>query len=300
MPSSVAITGASGLIGSALATALHRDGCEVFRMVRQRSTDEREIYWNAKKGEIDAERLEGVDAVVHLAGESIASGRWTDAKRARIRQSRVQGTTLIAEALAQLSTKPKVLISASAVGYYGVSSEGVRDERSPMGEGFLAEVCQAWEAAAAPARAAGIRVVHPRTGIVLASEGGALSKMKTPFSLGLGGRIGDGSQWMSWITLHDEVRALRYLLNEASISGPVNLVAPDAATNAEFTKALGEALGRPTVLPVPSFALRLAMGEMAEELLLGGARVVPRVLQEHGFVWKHPQLPGALRAVVDA
>ena len=299
MAGSIAVSGASGLIGGALVTALEDEGYDVFRMVRRRgAADSGEIYWNAATGEIDVERMEGLYGVVHLAGENIASGRWTDARKARIRSSRVEGTALIATTLAQLKRKPEVLISASAIGYYGFGDGGPSDESSPAGSGFLAEVCEAWEAAANPARDAGIRVVHPRIGVVLAKEGGALAKMKTPFSLGLGGKIGDGSQYMSWITLDDAVRALQYVLREEAISGPVNLVSPEPVTNATFTKALGTALGRPTVLPVPGFALRLAMGEMAEELLLGGAEVVPTALQKRGFRWEHPSLPDGLAAVL--
>lgn len=297
LPDSVAVTGSSGLIGRALVDRLSSAGCQALRLVRDRTASSPEaIYWNPQRGEIDTERLEGVQAVVHLAGESIASGRWTGDKKARIRNSRVDGTSLLARTLAGLKTKPDVFVSASAIGYYGSRTGGPYDETAPLGEGFLAEVCAEWEAAADPARAAGIRVVHPRIGVVLAREGGALAKMKTPFSLGLGGRIGDGRQFMSWIMLDDVVSALIYVLSEVELTGPVNLVAPEAATNEEFTKALGAALGRPTVLPLPAFALRLSMGEMAEELLLGGVQVAPKVLQESGFVWSEPELAGALAA----
>ncbi len=295
----IAVTGASGLVGQALVEALGEQGFDVLRLVRRAPASSGEARWDPSAGKIDAEALSGVSGAVHLAGDNIASGRWTDAKKAKIRDSRVDGTDLLAKALAGLSPKPSVLVSASAIGFYGNRGDETVDESSQPGEGFLAEVCEEWEAASAPARDAGIRVVNARIGVVLSPEGGALAKMKTPFVLGVGGRIGDGTQYMSWITLDDLVSALMFCLATDAVQGPVNMVAPAPVTNAELTSALGRVLKRPTCLPVPKFALRLGVGaEMANEMLLGGARVIPTVLQSHGFEWSHPTIEPALRSVL--
>ena len=296
----VAITGASGLIGSALADALRADDVRVRPLVRRREQlDGEAIYWNVRDSEIDTDALEGVDAVVHLAGENVAGGRWSDARKARIRDSRTVGTALLAGALASLRSKPKVLLSASAIGIYGDRGDETLTEDAEAGEGFLAEVCVAWEAAAAAAADAGLRVVHPRIGIVLSKEGGALAKMKTPFQLGMGGRMASGRQWMSWVHLEDVVRSLRFALETPSLRGAYNAVAPAPARNADFTKALGRALGRPTLLPVPGFALKLAVGgAFAEEALLASARCVPGALADAGFRFAFPDLDEALASVV--
>lgn len=295
----IAVTGASGLVGSALVPALRRNGFEVVVLVRRAPVGDDEIHWNPAAGTIDRGALSGVNGVVHLAGDNVASGRWTAAKKARIRSSRVEGTSLLAGALADLSPKPAVLISASAIGFYGNRGNEVLDESATQGAGFLASVCGEWEAAAAPAREAGIRVVHPRIGVVLAKEGGALAKMKLPFSLGLGGRIGDGSQYMSWITLDDLVSSLVFMLEREDLEGPVNAVSPSPVTNAELTATLARVLKRPAILPVPKLALRLgAGGEMADEMLIGGTRVAPTALHTHGFRWAHPSLEPALRSVL--
>ncbi len=295
----VVVSGASGLVGGALVPSLRNRGAEVIRLVRRAPRAEDEVRWDPSAGTIDVEGLRGVTGAVHLAGDNVASGRWTDAKKASIRNSRVRGTELLAGALAGLSPKPRVMVSASATGYYGTRGSETLDERSSQGEGFLASVCGEWEAATEVARAAGIRVVNARIGVVLSADGGALAKMKTPFLLGVGGRIGDGSQFMSWITLDDLVSALIFALERDDLSGPVNLVSPTPVTNADFTDALGRVLKRPTVLPVPKFALRLGLGsQMANEMLIGGARVVPAVLHEHGFVWEHASLEPALRSVL--
>ena len=295
----IAVTGASGLVGAALVAELTSQGFAVVRMVRGPARSNGEAQWDPAGGTLDADALAGVTGVVHLAGDNIASGRWSEAKKARIRESRVQGTELISAALAKLEPKPRVLVSASAIGFYGNRGAEAVDERSATGQGFLADVCQAWEAATAPARDAGIRVVNARIGVVLAAEGGALAKMKTPFLLGMGGRIGDGTQYMSWITLDDLVSALLFALDNEQLRGPVNMVAPAPVTNAELTSTLGRVLKRPTFLPVPKFALRLGAGaEMADEMLIGGARVVPAARQSHGFQWSHPTLEPALRSVL--
>lgn len=295
----IAVTGASGLVGSELVPALERNGYEALRLVRREPRSTAEVRWDPSAGTIDREGLRGVTGVVHLAGDNVASGRWTDAKKAKIRDSRVQGTKLLAAALAELSPKPRVFVSASAIGFYGARGDEVIDETASQGSGFLASVCGEWEMAAAPARDAGIRVVHPRIGVVLAAEGGALAKMKVPFLLGMGGRIGDGSQYMSWITLEDLVSALLFTLKRDELEGPVNFVSPTPVTNANFTATLARALKRPALLPVPKFALRLAAGsDMADEMLIGGSRVAPAALHEHGFRWEHSTLEPALRSLL--
>jgi len=299
----VIVTGATGLVGSALARSLLADGHEVTRLVRGGSQGFRApgtaaVHWNPERGEIDAKELEGHDAAVHLAGESIAEGRWDDEKKRRILESRVKGTRLLAEALAGLSAKPRVLVSASAVGFYGNRGDEVVREESASGSDFLSEVCREWEKATLEASQAGLRVVHVRIGVVLSAEGGALPKMLTPFKLGLGGRVGSGRQYMSWITLEDLVGVIRRAIEDESLRGPVNAVAPRPVTNEEFTKALGGVLGRPTIFPVPAFAARLAFGEMADALLLSGARVEPARLNEAGFEFKSPEIEGALRSVL--
>jgi uncharacterized protein (TIGR01777 family) len=295
----VAVTGASGLVGRELVPTLQRNGFEVLRLVRHAPSANDEVRWDPGAGTIDKEGLRGITGAIHLAGDNVASGRWTEAKKARIRDSRVRGTALLAGALAQLSPKPRVLVSASAVGYYGACGAEALDESAAQGSGFLASVCGEWEAAANAARDAGIRVVHPRIGVVLAPRGGALAKMKMPFLLGVGGRIGDGSQYMSWITLEDLVSALVFALERDELEGPVNFVSPTPVTNADFTATLGRVLKRPTVLSVPKFALRLGVGsDMANEMLIGGARVIPAALHAHGFRWAHTTLEPALRSLL--
>ena len=295
----VAVTGATGLVGSALVSALRAAGHRVDRVSRRPprpgTTD---IQWDPAGGRLDPRALEGVDAVVHLAGESIAAGRWTAAAKARIRDSRVGGTRLVAETLARLDRRPRVLVSASAVGYYGDRGDEPLTEDSPPGSGFLADVARAWETAADPARAAGIRVVHPRLGLVLAGQGGALPRMALPFRLGLGGVIGSGRQYWSWIALADVVRVIELALALDGLAGAVNAAAPAPATNRDFTLVLGRVLGRPTLLPLPAPAVRLLMGEMGQALLLASARVVPRRLERAGFRFRHPDLEGALRAAL--
>ncbi|MDQ3946397.1 MAG: TIGR01777 family oxidoreductase [Actinomycetota bacterium] len=294
----VAVTGSSGLIGSALRPALEAAGHRVLRLVRpgsRSSAGSDAVAWDPQAGTIDAGGLEGVGAVVNLAGEGIGDRRWNDAQKARIRDSRVKGTTLLAETLAGLSDPPGVLVSGSAIGIYGDRGDEILTEDSPPGSAFLAEVCQAWEAATAPAEAAGIRVVHLRTGIVLSAAGGVLKKMIAPFKLGLGGRMGSGRQWMSWIVIDDEVGAIVHVLGDGGPTGPVNVTAPHPVTNAELTKALGDVFHRPTLMPLPGAALKLALGaQMAEELLLGGQRVLPTRLEGSGYTFGAPELRQAL------
>ena len=296
-PRTVAVSGASGLVGRAFCELLRGRGDRIVPLVRPgSSSDVGGIPWDPATATLDAARLAELDAVVHLAGESIARERWTPAKKRRIRDSRVNGTRLLAEGSASLARPPKVLVCASAIGYYGDRGDERLDEASPAGEGFLAEVCRDWESAADPARDAGIRVAHLRLGVVLSAAGGALAQMLTPFRLGLGGRLGHGRQWMSWIHLHDAARALAFLLDADGWEGPVNGVAPEAVRNRDFTRALGRILGRPTFLPVPSLAVKVALGEMGDELLLASTRVEPARLAKAGFDFRHPTLPGALGA----
>jgi uncharacterized protein len=292
----IAVTGSTGLVGSALVTALEARGHLVRRLVRGNISDgDHEIRWNPDQGEIDAAELNGIDGVVHLAGENIAGGRWTESFKRRILESRTKGTRLLAETLAGLEMKPTVLVSASAIGYYGNRHDEEVDELAPSGNGFLAEVCREWEAATEPAHDAGIRVVKLRIGPVLSPKGGALAKMLTPFKLGLGGVIGSGRQYFSWIALDDVVNAIVFAVENESLVGPVNAVAPGAVTNRDFTKTLGRVLGRPTIFPMPAFAARLAFGEMADEMLLGGVKVAPHELIKTGFPFEYPQLEPALR-----
>ena len=295
----IAITGSSGLIGTALASSLRADGHRVVPVVRRADRGD-SIRWDPATGTIDAGGFEGIDAVVHLAGEGVAAGPWTTKQRARIRDSRTQGTTLLATTLASLDQPPAALISGSAIGYYGDQGDQILSETSSAGADFLAEVCVSWEAATAPAADAGVRVVHLRTGIVLDADGGALAKQLPIFKLGLGAKAGRGQQWMSWISLHDEVRAIRFALDRADLSGAVNLTAPAPCTNAVFTDALGEALHRPTFLTIPGVVSHLpfGIGPLVNSLLFSSARVEPRALLAAGFEFDHPELEVALQAVL--
>jgi uncharacterized protein (TIGR01777 family) len=300
----VIVTGASGLIGSSLVPSLLGRGHEVTQLVRRKTKGAtgsvREVEWRPDRGEIDAAALEGHDAAVHLAGESIAGGRWTDERKRRIRDSRVQGTRLLAETLASLNAKPRAFVSASAIGIYGDRGAETLTEQSAAGEGFLPEVCREWEAATESASRAGVRTALLRFGLILSAEGGALAKMLLPFKLGVGGKVGDGKQFYSWIALADVIEIIHFALANESLTGAINVVAPEPVTNAEFTRALGRAVNRPTFLPVPAFGARLAFGEMADALLLSSARVVPERLQQAGFKFKYPTLDGALRHELNA
>ena len=292
----ILVSGSHGLLGSALLPALAGKGHQVIRLVRGiSSAGGSEVSWDPEGGRLDPVSLSGVEAVVHLGGENIAARRWSDAQKARIRESRVKGTTLLAGTLARLSQPPRVLLSASAIGYYGDRGEEVLGEESPSGKGYLPEVCRAWEEAAQPAARQGIRVVLMRFGVILSPTGGALAKMLLPFQMGVGGILGNGRQYMSWISLDDAVGAVSHGLEIAALRGPVNAVVPLAVTNARFTKTLGRVLRRPTVVPLPAFAARLAFGEMANALLLSSVRVEPRRLLASGYPYRHADLEGALR-----
>lgn len=292
----VAVTGASGLVGSTLLPLLSTGRHQVTRLVR-RAAGEGEATWDPASG-VEPSALEGVDAVVHLAGENIAAARWTAAAKQRIRDSRVQGTRVLSETLSRSPRPPKVLVSASAIGFYGNRGDEELTEDSAAGAGFLAEVVRDWEAATEPARAAGIRVVNLRFGVILSPRGGALAKMLLPFKLGAGGRVGDGRQYWSWISIDDAAGAIYHSMMADGLSGPVNAVAPHAVRNSEFTETLGRVLRRPTILPMPAFAARLALGEMADDLLLASARVIPRQLERTDYVFRQPTLELALRHVL--
>lgn len=294
----IAITGATGLIGSALAPFLRSQGCATVALVRAIGETSDTPSWDPTTGKLSSDALSGVDAVIHLAGENIAATRWTESQKARIRDSRVDGTKRLSAALAELQVLPKTLIIASAIGYYGERGDERVTESSPAGTGFLSGVCQAWEAAADPARAVGIRVVQLRIGIVLTPDGGALGQMLLPFRMGVGGAIGSGLQYMSWVAIDDVMTSVLHVLRNEDLRGAVNLVAPNAVSNAEFTKTLGRVLRRPTVLPMPAFAARFAFGEMADALLLASANVAPTRLEETGFKFGYPTLEHALRHVL--
>ncbi len=295
----VGITGASGLLGTALAPALEARGHEVWRLVRGSGPPraERAIAWDPAEGRIDAAAVARLDAIVHLAGENLAAGRWSEARKHSILASRVDGTSLVARTIASLDRKP-VLLSASGAGYYGDSGDAPLDETAPRGSGFLADVCGAWESATEPAAHAGARVVVLRMGVVLSATGGALAKMLLPFKLGLGGRIGSGRQWMSWVTIEDMVRVVCFALERESLAGAINVVAPSPIRSVDFTSTLARVLSRPSVLPLPAFAVRAAFGEMGEQVLLGGQRVLPARLEREGFRFEHPELEPALRYVL--
>ncbi|MBU0691119.1 TIGR01777 family oxidoreductase [bacterium] len=292
----VAITGASGLIGSNLMHFLTTGGHEVFSLVRRQPNPAlREVYWNPSKGEIDSDALEGMDAVIHLAGKNIAGGRWTESHLREVRESRIKGTRLIAKTVAELNAPPAVLISASAIGYYGSSDTEEFTEESAPGQSILSGICEAWESAAEPARRAGIRVVHPRIGVVLSASGGTLKKLLPFFKLGLGVTIGNGKQPMSWILLDDLIAGLFWILGNEALNGPINMTSPYPVNNKMFTRILGQFLCRPAILIVPSRLLHIMLGKMADELLLSGANVSPRKLIESGFNFSYPKLATALQ-----
>lgn len=293
----IAVTGSTGLIGKALVQSLRADGHEVVRFVRRAPAAADEARWDPARGEVDPAGLAGCSAVVHLAGAGVGDHRWTDAYKREIRDSRVLGTAAIARAAAALDEPPAVLVSGSAIGYYGDTGRRAVDEDAPAGQGFLPSVCVEWEAAAEPAAAAGIRTAYARTGLVVARDGGAWGRLFPIFRAGVGGRLGDGRQYWSYLSLRDEVAALRHIVDTPSLSGPVNLTAPDPVTNRQVTEAMGRVLRRPAVLPVPAVALRLALGEFAEDVL-GSQRVRPARLLESGFVFRDPSIEQAIRAAL--
>jgi uncharacterized protein (TIGR01777 family) len=294
----IVVSGSTGLLGRALVSHFEADGHEVTPLVRPTTSGARDgIPWSPSAGELDPARLEGVDAVVHLAGESI-NQRWNERTKARILNSRVEGTSLLAETLAGLDDPPEVFVSASAIGYYGDRGDTRLTEDADPGDLFISDVCEQWEAAAQPAAENGIRVVNPRIGVVLSEEGGALPQMLPPFRFGLGGHLGSGEQWMSWVTREEFVGAIDHILNTEELAGPVNVCSPNPVTNRTFTNVLGEALNRPTVTFVPGFAVNLMFGQMGEELLLASARVEPTKLEASGYEFEQPDLEPALRQVL--
>jgi uncharacterized protein (TIGR01777 family) len=295
----VVISGAGGLIGSALSASLRSDGHRVLELRRGGITDGDEIGWDPEAGRIDAPALEAVDAVVHLAGEGIGEQRWTDEQKRRIRDSRVRGTAVLAAAVATREQKPRVFVSASAIGYYGNRGDEILTEDSAPGDDFLAEVCRSWESETQPAADSGVRTVKLRTGIVLAKHGGALQRMLLPFKLGIGGKQGSGKQWMSWIALDDEISVIRTAIDDERLRGPVNVVSPNPVTNQEFAHTLGRVLHRPTFLPTPMLPLRARYGrDLVDTLLLVSQRVKPAALEAIGFAFRYPVLEPALDAIL--
>ncbi|GAA3365996.1 TIGR01777 family oxidoreductase [Streptomyces antimycoticus] len=293
----IAVTGSSGLIGTALVRSLHEDGHQVVRLVRRPPRAQDEVEWDPKREWVDTKGLMGCEAVVHLAGAGVGDRRWTDAYKKEIRDSRVLGTAALAEAIASLDAPPRVLVSGSAVGFYGDTGERAVDESAPPGHGFLPDLCQDWEEAAAAAQEAGVRTVFTRTGLVISSEGGAWGRLFPLFKLGLGGRMGSGRQYWSFISLRDHVAALRHILDTPELTGPVNLTAPAPVTNREITAAMGRVLRRPTLFTVPAPALRIALGEMSGEVL-GSVRAIPRRLLDSGFTFTHPHVDEAIKAAL--
>lgn len=295
----IAVTGSSGLIGSALVPHLRAAGHDVQRVVRRAAAAPDEITWDPAKGTIDLAALNGVDGVVHLAGAGVGDHRWSDDYKREILDSRIDSTNTIVRAMQQVEHRPRVLVSASAIGWYGDTGDRIVDETAPAGTGFLADVVRAWEGASQVAVESGIRVVNPRTGLVVAKSGGAWARMFPLFKLGLGGKLGNGKQYWSWISLRDEVCALQFLLEQEHLAGAVNLTAPNPVTNAEVTKVMGEVLGRPTLLPAPAFALKAALGEFSTEVL-GSARVVPAVLDNAQFRFQDTTIESAIRTALDS
>lgn len=296
----ILISGASGWVAKHLIPTLEAKGHEIHSLVRKDPKNSNEIQWNAEEGFTESEqaKLEGFDAVIHLAGENVA-GSWTKEKKRRIRDSRVVGTRILVEALSKTGNPPKHFLAASAIGYYGNRGDEILTETSPPGEGFLAEVCTAWEAESRKAADFGARVVFFRTGAVLAKDGGALAQMLTPFGFGVGGVVGSGKQWMSWIAMEDLIGIFHYALENENVRGALNSTAPNPATNVTFTKTLGEVLNRPTIIPIPEFGIKFIFGEMGETLLLEGCRVIPKKLQDLGFTFKYPELKEALKKAVE-
>ncbi|OGV59885.1 MAG: TIGR01777 family protein [Lentisphaerae bacterium RIFOXYA12_FULL_48_11] len=296
----ILITGSSGFIGSALVSNLRNNGHTITRLIRNKCNNPGDFQWNPASSEIDCKAFEGVQAVIHLAGAGISEKRWTSSVKRQILQSRIMGTSLLCETISQLKDPPSILISASGIGYYGNRDSSIVDESFDCGSDFLANVAKQWEMATLPATSARIRLVIIRMGMVLDADGGALKKMLLPFQLGLGGTIGPGSQYMSWITLDDVLSAIQHILRHDTLKGPVNLTAPNPVTNQEFTKILGKVLRRPVLMHIPSFAIKVIMGEMAKALILNSIRITPRKLIDSGFKFKHPDLLPALTYILES
>ena len=293
----VAVTGSSGLIGTSLVSFLSKKDIVVSKILRENPEDD-DISWKPEDGDWNSAFTGGVDGIVHLAGESVASGKWTRKKKEKIRNSRIEGTKRLCEHILKLPTPPSVFVCASAIGYYGNRGVEFLNEGSPRGSGFLPDVCLGWEEATESVSKAGIRVVNVRFGIVLSKDGGALAKMITPFKIGMGGKIGSGTQYMSWIAMDDVTSAIYHTLITESLKGPVNVTAPNPVTNKEFTNTLGEVLKRPAVVPIPAFAAKLAFGEMANDLLLASTKVAPKRLSDSGYEFQYPKLEPALKHVL--
>jgi len=294
----ILITGASGLVGGKLIPVLEAKGHEIFKLSRSEPKNSNDIQWDAYEGFENEEfaKLEGIGAVIHLAGENVAGGSWTDERKKRIKDSRVKGTRTLIDALKRLENPPKVVVSASAIGFYGNRGDEILTEESKAGEGFFPEVCKEWEAEGEKAKEFGARVVFPRIGVVLSKDGGALEKMLTPFKFGVGGTVGSGDQWMSWVAIDDLVKMIVFAIENEEFEGAFNATAPNPVQNEEFTNTLGKVINRPTILPVPSFGVKLLFGEMGETLLLEGARILPKKLQDAGFEFEYPDLTKAFEA----
>ena len=291
----VVISGSSGLLGTALSSYLIKKGFTLLRLVRRPEAAENEIFWNPLTGEIDSQKLEGTDAAINFSGRNIGLGRWTKKRKKEIFESRVNSTRLLAETLSKLKDPPHSFISASAIGYYGDSGAEFMNEGAEPGTGFLPDLCVHWEEATKPAMKAGLRVVQMRSGVVLTADGGALAQMLPPFKMGVGGKLGNGKQYFSWIDIDDYVRAVYHLMTSDSIQSPVNVASPEPVTNSEFTAVLARVLRRPAFIPIPGFVLKLLFGQVAEEILLSSSRVIPQILLGSGFEFKYPDLENALR-----